>query len=38
MSYVIVGLSRCAYYYQPKLLDHSVIISVLDAITDRQLS
>ncbi|WMY92498.1 hypothetical protein [Snodgrassella communis] len=37
MSCAIVGLSRCAYYYQPKLLDDSVIVSVLDAITDRHL-
>ncbi|WMY91552.1 IS3 family transposase [Snodgrassella communis] len=37
MSCAIVGLSRCAYYYQPKLLDDSVIISVLDAITVRHL-
>ena len=37
MSCAIVGLSRCAYYYQPKLLDDSVIVSVLNAITDRQL-
>ncbi|OCG60167.1 IS3 family transposase [Gilliamella sp. Nev3-1] len=37
MSCAIVGLSRCAYYYQPKLLDDSVIISVLNAITDRHL-
>ncbi|WP_143557645.1 hypothetical protein [Snodgrassella communis] len=37
MSYAIVGLSRCAYYYQPKLPDDSVIISVLNAITDRHL-
>jgi hypothetical protein len=29
MSCAIVGLSRCAYYYQPKLLDDSVIMSVL---------
>ncbi|OCG24012.1 hypothetical protein A9G22_05125 [Gilliamella sp. App2-1] len=25
MSCAIVGLSRCAYYYQPKLLDDSVV-------------
>jgi hypothetical protein len=37
MSCAIVGLSRCAYYYQPKLLDDSVIVSVLNAITDRHL-
>ena len=37
MSCAIVGLSRCVYYYQPKLLDDSVIISVLNAITDRHL-
>ncbi|NUE97115.1 IS3 family transposase, partial [Gilliamella sp. ESL0232] len=37
MSCAIVGLSRCAYYYQPKLQDDSVIISVLNAITDRHL-
>ncbi|PIT12287.1 hypothetical protein BHC44_06375 [Snodgrassella alvi] len=37
MSYGIVGLSRCAYYYQPKLQDDSMIISVLNAITDRHL-
>ncbi|MCO6527044.1 transposase [Snodgrassella sp.] len=35
MSCSIVGLSRCAYYYQPKLPDDSVIISVLSAITDK---
>ncbi|WP_180297836.1 hypothetical protein [Snodgrassella alvi] len=29
MSCAIVGLSRCAYYYQPKLPDDSVIMSVL---------
>nr|WP_082211711.1 hypothetical protein [Gilliamella apicola] len=34
MSCVIVGLSRYAYYYQPKLQDDSVIVSVLNAITD----
>ncbi|KDN14672.1 hypothetical protein [Snodgrassella communis] len=34
MSCAIVGLSRCAYYYQPKLPDDSVIMSVLSAITD----
>ncbi|OCG42033.1 hypothetical protein [Gilliamella sp. Bif1-4] len=33
----IVGLSRCAYDYQPKLQDDSVIISVLNTITDRHL-
>jgi hypothetical protein len=33
MSCAIVGLSRCAYYYQPKLPDDSVIMSVLRAIT-----
>jgi putative transposase len=37
MSCAIVGLSRCAYYYQLKLPDDSVIISVLSAITDRHL-
>ncbi|OCG79413.1 hypothetical protein A9G44_11345 [Gilliamella sp. Occ4-3] len=37
MSCAIVGLSRCAYYYQPKLQDDSVIVSVLNAITDRHL-
>ncbi|OCG61257.1 transposase [Gilliamella sp. Nev3-1] len=37
MSCAIVGLSRCAYYHQPKLPDDSVIISVLNAITDRHL-
>jgi hypothetical protein len=37
MSCAIVGLSRCAYYYQPELLDDSVIVSVLNAITDRHL-
>ena len=37
MSCAIVGLSRCAYYYQPKLSDDSVIVSVLSAITDRHL-
>jgi putative transposase len=34
MSCAIVGLSRCAYYYQPKLQDDSVMVSVLNAITD----
>ncbi|WP_180297888.1 hypothetical protein [Snodgrassella alvi] len=29
MSCAIVGLSRCAYYYQPKLPDDAVIMSVL---------
>jgi len=33
----IAGLSRCAYYYQPKLSDDSVIVSVLSAITERYL-
>ncbi|WP_143557141.1 IS3 family transposase [Snodgrassella alvi] len=33
----IVGLSRCAYYYQPKLQDDLVIMSVLGTITDRHL-
>jgi hypothetical protein len=37
MSCAIVGLSRCAYYYQAKLLDDSVIVSALNAITDRHL-
>ncbi|OCG44659.1 hypothetical protein A9G28_02380 [Gilliamella sp. Fer1-1] len=37
MSCAIVGLSCCAYYYQPKLQDDSVIVSVLNAITDRHL-
>ncbi|OCG44469.1 hypothetical protein A9G28_00535 [Gilliamella sp. Fer1-1] len=37
MSCAIVGLSRCAYYYQPKLQDDSVIVSVLNAVTDRHL-
>nr|WP_081302236.1 hypothetical protein [Gilliamella apicola] len=37
MSCAIVGLSRCAYYYQPQLQDDSVIISVLNAITERNL-
>jgi putative transposase len=37
MSCAIIGLSRCAYYYQPKLPDDSVIMSVLSAITDRHL-
>jgi hypothetical protein len=33
MSCAIVGLSLCAYYYQPELLDDSV----LNAITNRHL-
>jgi putative transposase len=37
MSCAIVGLSRCAYYYQSKLPDDSVIRSVLGAITDKHL-
>ncbi|MCO6508184.1 MAG: transposase [Snodgrassella sp.] len=37
MSCAIVDLSRCAYYYQPKLQDDSVIMSVLSVITDRHL-
>jgi putative transposase len=37
MSCAIIGLSRCAYYYQPNLPDDSVIMSVLSAITDRHL-
>jgi putative transposase len=37
MSCAIVSLSRCAYYYQPKLPDDSAIVSVLSAITDRHL-
>ncbi|PIT19033.1 hypothetical protein BGI32_00280 [Snodgrassella alvi] len=37
MSGSIVGLSRCAYYYQPKLPDDSMIMSVLSAITDKHL-
>ncbi|WP_239326732.1 hypothetical protein [Snodgrassella gandavensis] len=37
MSCAIVGLSRCADYYQSKLPDDSVIVSVLSAITDRHL-
>ncbi|MWP50483.1 MULTISPECIES: hypothetical protein, partial [unclassified Gilliamella] len=28
MSCAIVGLSRCAYYYQPKLPDDSKIIAI----------
>ncbi|MCO6504410.1 MAG: hypothetical protein J6568_03210 [Snodgrassella sp.] len=31
----IVGLSRCAYYYQPKLQDDYLMMSVPSAITDR---
>ncbi|WP_143558844.1 transposase [Snodgrassella alvi] len=34
MSCAIV---RCAYYYQPKLPDDSVIVSVLSVITDKHL-
>jgi hypothetical protein len=37
VSCAIVGLSLCAYYYQPELLDDSVIVSMLNAITDRHL-
>jgi putative transposase len=37
MSCTIIGLNRCAYYYQPKLPDDSVIMSVLSALTDRHL-
>ncbi|WP_180296430.1 hypothetical protein [Snodgrassella alvi] len=37
MSCAIVGLNRCAYYYQPKLPDDSVSMSVLSAFTDRHL-
>ncbi|OCG15085.1 hypothetical protein A9G47_12910 [Gilliamella sp. WF3-4] len=37
MSCAIVGLSRCAYYYQPKFQADSVIISVLNTVTDRHL-
>jgi putative transposase len=37
MSCAIAGLSRCAYYYQPKLPDYSVIVSVLSVITDKHL-
>jgi putative transposase len=37
MSCAIGGLSRCAYYYQPKLPDDSVIMLVLSAITDKHL-
>ncbi|PIT53244.1 hypothetical protein [Snodgrassella alvi] len=37
MSCAIVGLSCCTYYYQPKLPDDSVIMSVLNTITDRHL-
>jgi putative transposase len=37
MSCTNVGLNRCAYYYQPKLPDDSVIVWVLSAITDRHL-
>ncbi|WP_144235427.1 hypothetical protein [Snodgrassella alvi] len=37
MSGSIVDLNCCAYCYQPKLQDDSVIMSVLGAITDRQL-
>ncbi|WP_239392917.1 hypothetical protein [Snodgrassella communis] len=35
MSCVVVGLSRCADYYQFKLPDDSVIRSVLGAMTDK---
>ena len=37
LSCAIVGLSRCAYYYQPKLQDDSMIISILNTITDQHL-
>jgi putative transposase len=37
LSCAIIGLNRCAYYYQPKLPDDSVIMSVLSAITDKYL-
>ena len=37
MSCTIVNLSRCAYYYQPKSADDSMIISLLKSITDKHL-
>ncbi|PIT51296.1 hypothetical protein BHC44_10825 [Snodgrassella alvi] len=37
MSCAIAGLSRCTYYYQPKLPDDSVMMSVRSAITDKHL-
>ena len=37
MSSNIVGLSCCAYYYQPKLSDNLVIISVLSTMTNKHL-
>jgi putative transposase len=37
MSCAIVCLNRCAYCYQPKLPDDSVIMSVRSAITDKHL-
>jgi putative transposase len=37
MSYTIVCLNSCAYCYQPKLPDDSVIMSVRSAITDKHL-
>ncbi|MWP50480.1 hypothetical protein GQ591_12135, partial [Gilliamella sp. Lep-s5] len=37
MSCAIMGLSRSAYYYQPKLPDHSMIIAILSDIAERHL-
>ncbi len=36
MSYTIVNLSRSAYYYQPRLADDSMIISLLKPVIDKQ--
>lgn len=37
MVYAIVGLNRWANYYQPKLLDNSMIISIRNPIIDKHL-
>lgn len=35
MSRAMIGLNRCAYYYETKLLNDLVKMSLLSAITDK---
>lgn len=37
MSYVVVNLSHCSYYNQPRLADDFMMISLRQLITDRHL-
>ncbi len=37
MCYVVVNLSHCSYYYQPKSADDFMMISLRQLITDKHL-